>query len=127
MIHKQALGSFCAALVLGACASSEPRTEDSGVFRNLQNYVGQEVRLCGYIRDVFEDGNIWINKRAVDEDGGLGLGFISNRALEAPGPWHNQTRCVTGEIVRTGCAQENICSWSNFPYALRVSIEANRT
>jgi hypothetical protein len=83
------------------------------------------VHLCGYIRDAFEDGNIWINRRAVDEQGGLGLGFISDRLSGAPGPWHDQTRCVTGVIVRTGCAQDNICTWSNFPYALSVSHEAN--
>lgn len=124
MIQKQTTGSFCAALALGACASPELRTDDTEIFRAPQNYVGQQVGLCGYIRDTFEDRNIWANQHAVDEDGDLGLGFISNRALEAPGPWHNQTRCVTGEIVRTGCAQESICSWSNFPYALRVSIDA---
>jgi hypothetical protein len=121
---KHTLGSLCVALTVWACASGGSTSANLDVFRNPQNFLGQQVRLCGYIRDAFEDSNIWVTRRALDEDG-LGLGFLSDRALQAPGPWHAQTRCVTGEIVYTGCAKENVCGWSNFPYALKVSIEAN--
>ncbi len=118
---EHAMGSLCATLTVCACVSAGT-AGNLNVFRNPQSFVGQQVRLCGYIRDAFEDGNIWASRRAMDEDG-LGLGFVSDRDPEAPGPWHEQTRCVTGEIVRSGCAEENICFWSHFPYALRVSLK----
>jgi hypothetical protein len=128
LIPKEFLALACASLilVLGACVSADQSNEDREIFRNPRDHVGQRVRLCGYIRDAFEDGNIWVNQRAMEADGGLGLGFISDRPPETSGPWHGQIKCVTGEIVRTGCAEENICPWSNFPYALRASIAENK-
>lgn len=123
---KVTLALFILCLLILGCTSTSSSDNYSAVFLHPQDYVGKQVHLCGYIRDDFEDKNIWVSRRAMKKDG-AGLGFISDRRTEGPGQWNDQTRCVTGEIVRTGCAQENICSWSNFPYALKVIGDENRS
>ena len=107
-------------LLLSACATDLSHTESSAVFRSPSDYVGKQVRVCGYIHDSFEDANIWPSRSASQRDT-VGLGLISNRAQGHSGPLHNQTRCVKGVVVRTGCAAENICTGSNFPYALKLA------
>jgi hypothetical protein len=96
------------------------RSISSDVFHNPQNYVGQTVRVCGYIHDAFEDQNIWISRRVIHEPQGPGLGFISESNASGPSQWNNRDTCVTGRIERSGCGIELICSASNFPYAVRV-------
>lgn len=109
-------------LVLSACAIDQSHTESSAVFRSPADYVGKQVHVGGYIHDSFEDANIWPSRSESERDT-VGLGLISNRAEGHSGPLHNQTRCVTGEVVRTGCAADNICTWSSFPYAVKLATD----
>jgi hypothetical protein len=113
------LSALC--LSSGCAGSAYERQSNHAVFSDPASYIGKQVRVCGYIHDTFEDQNIWIDRRAMESDDGLGLGFMSNRKADTPSEWHQHTRCVTGEIVRTGCAEDAICSWSSFPYALKTA------
>lgn len=109
-------------LTLTACATISAR--DADIFERPELNLEQEVTLCGYIRSAFEDNNIWIDRNAwvlrADGDPHVGLGL-------RPDPYdllarkHDRRGCVRGEVIRTGCGEEAICTDSSFPYAIRLT------
>jgi hypothetical protein len=113
-------------LLLVACAGGGRVSAGSDVFRNPAEFVGQTVRVCGYIHDRFEDQNIWVSRRVIAEPKGPGLGFISGKNSVKPSRWDNRETCVTGRVEKTGCAETMICNWSSFPYALRLLPEKDQ-
>ena len=88
------------------------------VFANPAAYVGKRVQLCGFFHAAFEDLNVWASRRSVSPYEG-GLGFIPAPPAGAEKRLHTKSACIQAEIVRSGCGEEMICSWSNFPYAAR--------
>ena len=119
--------SIATALFAG-CLDSRQSSNGSDVFNHPQDYVGKTVRVCGYIRDEFEDQNIFISRDASLQPNGPGLGFISEHDSSRPSPWNARSTCVTGILERTGCGvvttsgEMTVCLWSRFPYALRVLV-----
>lgn len=111
-------------LAVAACSGIQSRDEQMTVFLQPQLYVGQSVTVCGYIHDRFEDSNIWPSSYS-DRDLGAGLGFIAARQADEKSRYDGHTACVVGEIVRTGCGEDQVCSWSNYRYALKEETIVN--
>ena len=90
------------------------------IYAHPEKLVGQQVWICGYIQDTFESREIWLTPWDY-RNNGLGLGFISDQVApnKAEGPLHQKTTCIRATIIRTGCAKELICMWSQFEYAAR--------
>jgi hypothetical protein len=111
---------ICAVLSLAACHSPQLALQQSqhSVFLNPAAFVGQKVQLCGFFQAEFENSNVWPTKSAVSHDQG-GLGFIPASENGGDRRLHDKQACINAQIVRTGCAEETVCSWSNFPYAAR--------
>jgi len=103
-----------------------PTSTGRSVFEHPENYVGQHVRLCGYIHEQFEDTNIWISRQSSEDPHGLGLEFISaTYSANSPSRWHNRTACVTGTIFKTNCfeeldGKEIICTRTLFGYGIEL-------
>jgi hypothetical protein len=104
--------------ILLALATSFGQTGDD-VFSRPVAYVGRAVQLCGFFHETWEDSNVWRNEaaaRALEP----GLGFIpAPRAKLERGKYHLKHSCVRGEIVRSGCGVDLICTWSTYPFALK--------
>lgn len=101
-----------------ALAASVGRTGDD-VFSRPVAYVGHSVQLCGFFHEQWEDSNVWRNEAAAKALE-PGLGFIpAARAKSELGKYHLSYRCVRGEIVRTGCGVDLMCTWSIYPFALK--------
>ena len=114
--------ALCMAVVVAGCMGDKRRSISAQVFEDPARFVGQSVRMCGYIRDRFEDANIWISRRAEREPQGLGLGFVSDDVSHRPTKWDNRVTCVTGRIERRGCGEgRTICTDSTFAYAIILS------
>ena len=115
------LACLIAVVVSSGCATRGANEPYRDVFDRPQNYVGRTMLLCGYVQDEFENSNIYPSRRAARANPDTGLGFISGAQQAERRPWHNKTLCREVEIVRTGCSEEMICHWSNFPYAARLA------
>lgn len=111
-----------ALMLLCSCAASAVAGPTPQVFKAPEAFQGQRVRICGYVRHTFEDRNVWASKKEAQHGGG-GLGLIIEGSAGKARGWHGSTRCFEAEIVRTGCADDMICTWSNFPYAARTRID----
>jgi hypothetical protein len=122
MSKALAITALCASVIVAACLSEQRRSTGAEVFRDLARFVGQTVRICGYIHDRAEDANIWISRRAQHEPNGLGLEFFSDATSRRPTKWDNRVTCVTGRVERTGCGRgELICNETYFQYEIRLS------
>jgi hypothetical protein len=112
------IGAFLSGLI-GLCAWLY--LSERAIYAYPEKYAGQQVWLCGYIQDKFESREIWLTKWDY-ENNGLGLGFISDQVTSGAtiSPLHQKTTCLRATIVRTGCAKELICMWSQFEYAARL-------
>ncbi len=119
------LATVAMMLFVTACAGVQSRNEETAVFLQPQLYVGKTVTVCGYIHDRFEDNNIWPSAFS-DRDTGAGLGFIAARQSGEESQHDGHKACVVGEIVRTGCGEDQICSWSNYRYALKEASLAKK-
>jgi hypothetical protein len=106
-----------ATLALTACQSVQPQPQQP-VFATPAAFVGQRVQVCGFFHAAHEDFNIWPSRRALSRNGG-GIGFIPAPPAGTEERLHGRTACIKAEIVRSGCGEEMICLWSNFPYAAR--------
>lgn len=116
VIHRAYLP--IAAVLSGASCESIPQRSAQPFFANPAAFVGQQVRLCGFFHAQFEDFNVWPTRASVsNHEGGLGFMPAGNRTERSR--LHNRRACIRAEIVRTGCAEDRICHWSNFPYAAR--------
>lgn len=116
-----------ATALLAGCLGDRQNSASSDVFNHPQDHIGQTIRVCGYIRDEFEEQNIWISRGASLQPDGSGLGFISGYNSRGPSPWNDRSTCVTGLLERTGCGVVTsggmtICTGSTFPYAVRVLV-----
>lgn len=118
------------ALCLQSCAGHDWDQSDE-IFASPSLFVGRSVQVCGYFRFAPEDTNVWRRKSLWDDrvrspanpDEVLGLQaepFDWGRSL------HNRSVCVMGEITRTGCGEESICTSSNSPFAVIVRAVEQR-
>lgn len=106
-------------VLFGSFASVAPTSDD--VFSKPAAYVGQTVQVCGFFHEEWENSNVWRNEAAAKALE-PGLGFIpATRAKSERGKYHLKYVCVRGEIVRTGCGVDLICTWSIYPFALKES------
>jgi hypothetical protein len=126
---RRHVSTFLSVVVFLSTACSGPATSSLGVYDNPAGFVGQKVRVCGYIRDEPEDRQIWPShsayKKSASGSNTRGLGFLSKAASSgaARGPLHDKTGCVTATIIRTGCATDKICLWSDYDYAAKEVSE----
>ena len=99
---------------LAAGCASSGADDLARVAQQPASFVGQTVRVCGYVRNAHEDHGIWRSKRAHSSLDMPILGLIPTK--DTP---HAVSACIKGEIVRTGCGEELICLDANVPFALR--------
>jgi len=118
---KRSITGLSLCIVLAGCGSlSQTAGDYDEIFTNPRMFLDTQVTVCGYVHDRFEDQNIWQRRpQYAAEPRGLGL-LVSRQPAEAS-RIDGGYGCLTGTIVFTGCAQQMICAWSNFPYALRVA------
>lgn len=119
MAKRSAFYALSACLV-AACSSNpfQPSDINNSVFNTPELFIDQEVRLCGFVLDRFENGNI-LTSKPTTPDPPLAIGFIAARDRHEPSRYDGKMACVQGTIIRTGCGKEIICSWSRHEFALR--------
>jgi hypothetical protein len=104
-------------LVLGSCAHDQTASAD--VFQTPSQFVGQTVRVCGYMID---SANIVESADREDQRRAGGL------VIAAKGPLnllHRGPVCVEGELTYVGCATGPvICTDAAFDYGIRVQRRA---
>ncbi|WP_292258479.1 hypothetical protein [Brevundimonas sp.] len=90
------------------------------LFENPNIYTNNIVTACGMLTISGEDQNI---RKTVNRDSVVGKVYELGVRVEKFDPnliISNKFMCVTGVLVRTGCDDENICSWSNSSHAISV-------
>src|SRR5215207_8148914 len=101
-----------ASLLTCNCAHKLPPR--SGVYVHPEQYVGQLVRVCGYIVD---SSNIVESADSEDHVRGGGLSIAEKGPLK---PLHRGWICE-GEIVNIGCATgPRICLEAIYDYAIKI-------
>lgn len=116
-----ASAALCVTAAFAGCADGQRGAISAAVFRDPGRFLGQSVRICGYIHDRAEDANIWISRGARREPHGLGLGFYFDDAARRPTKWDDRFTCVIGRIERPGCGKEMMCTQSSFEYGIRLA------
>jgi hypothetical protein len=102
-----------ASFLLTSCAN----TDSGDIFKNPARFAGKKVKVCGYVRNEFENQGIWLSRSDYQKDEN-GLGYIAGAKSATSGQFNGSTRCVSGSIVRTGCGKELMCNQSSAEFAL---------
>lgn len=109
------------AILLGAALASSCAMPGSYVLQRVaerpEAFVGQTLRICGYVTNGHEDHGIWRSARAHARQDRAILGLIPSSPR---GPYAERA-CISGRIVRTGCGAEIQCidRAGDVPFALR--------
>lgn len=113
---RSAIAILLGATLIAGCAS--PAGNDLGrMAERPAFFVGQRVRVCGFVTNGHEDHGIWRSKAAWARQDRpmLGLTPLPSRGH------YDEPACISGQIVRTGCGEEMICLdiGGEVPFALR--------
>lgn len=117
--RRMRIDAIAVVIALGASLFGCARPIDARL-KSIANlpiaYLGQKVRVCGWIRNGHEDHGIWVSRKAHRRGDLPVLGLIAQREGEH---WDSYA-CLSGEIVRTGCGEETICiDTAAVPFALK--------
>ena len=118
-MNRSAIATVC--VILSSCAHGSGReSRPLDVFDNPSAYLNQQVTACGFLTLAGEDQNIRRDssrRRSIIHGRELGVRI---ERFEPGLNIRNEFMCVTGVLVRTGCGDENICSWSNVSHAISL-------
>jgi hypothetical protein len=102
-----------ALVIVAACA--HPSNASSELFRTPARFVGQTVKVCGYMND---------SSNIVESDDRDDVKHSSGLSIEENGPLNLRHRgpvCVEGEITYRGCGTAHvICIDAAYEYGIRV-------
>ena len=95
MAKRSAFYALSACLV-AACSSNpfQPSDINNSVFNTPELFIDQEVRLCGFVLDRFENGNI-LTSKPTTPDPPLAIGFIAARDRHEPSRYDGKNGLCT--------------------------------